>query len=152
MVLPKFSLPCWFWSHSMTPDLLSENCTPCQSTSLGKSMFLIYVIWSLKSCCLSSVSSGSECCHCSKPLTVGPLLWLVSQWVLLLVLCRQACTKPFRWGFLTSPYSLGWALHFSLIQVWFFSNFDLCYQGFSTCLYVHGSTSRTMVPANSLTP
>lgn len=37
---------------------------------------------------------------------------------------------------------------FSLLQVWFFANFDLCYQGFNTCLYVHGPAS--VVPGNSL--
>lgn len=54
----------------MTPDLLTESCTPCQSMSLGKSIFLMCVIWSLKSCCLSSVPSGLEGCHSSKLITV----------------------------------------------------------------------------------
>ena len=58
----------------MTPDILTESYTPGQSTSLGKYIFLTCVIWSLKSCCLSSVTSGLEGCHCSKPLTVGSSL------------------------------------------------------------------------------
>lgn len=70
MILPKFFLSYWDQNHSMTPDILTESCTPCQSMSLGKSIFLMCVIWSLKSCCLSSVPSGLEGCHSSKPITV----------------------------------------------------------------------------------
>lgn len=70
MILPKCFLSYWYQNHSMTPDILTESCTPCQSMSLGKSIFLMCVIWSLKSCCLSSVPSGLEGCHSSKPLTV----------------------------------------------------------------------------------
>ena len=101
MILPKFFLSYWDQNHSMTPDILTESCTPCQSMSLGKSIFLMCVIWSLKSCCLSSVPSELEGCHSSKPLTVdsSPLACITMGAAL--VLFRQVCSKLCRWSVIT---------------------------------------------------